>query len=231
MPFSDAELTHVVGCYAPSYWTTKDEYGYYTHESTIRTCWCWENCTDEEEKIDDWSEKYENGEVTGGVMVVYINWEDDATGETNTLFYAMNLGIDADPSVSTTSETYPESWHHSSYYMIVYQSTEKDLLLSQYKRYASGESAEASAYATVISDAITSLTEYTIENIYTTENLMNFKRSPEKIFTSDGLSVFGPTVPMKDSELPTRDYTTSEESETRTDLTTMSDGSSGGGGY
>ena len=109
--------------------------------------------------------------TSNGVNVVEVIWEDSADSTKHTLYYGYNLGIDSDPEVEVSSI---DVWYTT--YSASYHETEKDALLSQYKRYATGTD-ESATFEDALSSSLADITKYTIKNSVQAGNLMNFKKS------------------------------------------------------
>ena len=125
--------------------------------------------------------------TSDGVNVVRVAWTDRATSLISFLYYSLNLGINSDPAVDTSTTEF--RYDLDGTYSVDYNSSEKDALLSQYKRYASVESTQIT-FNEALSNSISDIIEYTTDNAVTAGNLMNFKKSPSQPLKSAGLSNF-----------------------------------------
>tara|TARA_R110002020_G_scaffold181384_4_gene376326 strand:- start:367 stop:1005 length:639 start_codon:yes stop_codon:yes gene_type:complete len=128
-----------------------------------------------------------NTYTSDGANVVKVPWVELATSEILIVYYSLNLGINSDPAVDTSTIEFV--YDFESTYSVDYNSSEKDALLSQYKRYTSVDGAKLT-FAEALSNSISSIIESTAQNEITTGNLMNFKKSPARPLKSAGLSNF-----------------------------------------
>ena len=157
-----------------------------------------------------------NTYTSDGANVVRVLWVDRATSLQSYLYYSLNLGINSDPAVDTSTIEFV--YDFESTYSVDYNSSEKDALLSQYKRYTSVEGTKLT-FAEALSNSISSIIESTAQNEITVGNLMNFKKSPANPLRPAELQKFSTGRPST----ATRDLYGTATSET-TSMPTTSNG-------
>ena len=131
-----------------------------------------------------------------GVNVVKVTWTEDYIDYD--LYYSFNLGIDADPWVDTSSDTFVAS--AGGEYPVEYKAAEKTALLSQYKRYVVAGTSGAT-FSDALAESISDIVEYTIGSAVTAENLMNFKRSNMPEIQTKEISIFSVEDIVRTSDL------------------------------
>jgi|TARA_R110000824_G_C15177208_1_gene673428 hypothetical protein len=128
-----------------------------------------------------------NTYTSDGANVVKVAWTDRSTSLISFLYYSLNLGINSDPAVDTSTTEFKQDIYGT--YSVDYNSSEKDALLSQYKRYASTDGT-LTTFSEELSNSISSIVETTAQNEVTVANLMNFKKSPSTPLRSAELQKF-----------------------------------------
>jgi len=142
-------------------------------------------CADSDALEEKYKSSFEDGNYTAGVkpMRVYVTDAIDST--VHTLYYAVNLGIDEDPSINTGTATIGS---YSSFYYVEYTTSEKDALLTQYKRYATAGADQGSELSDALESSVLELVTAAVGGLGTTLGALNFKKTPTPVLSFNGLS-------------------------------------------